>query len=112
MKNQMENDMETGMTYGLKYKDPPSTTIRRYRAPNGLCASLNYPPSGTPCGEHSCEPLQGGHTGGCQNDGPFLGTLNIGILGTILGLYGDNGKENGNDYIGVIYTLLISFWVP
>ena len=35
--------------------------------------------------------------GGCQNDGPFLGTLNIGIVGTILGFYGDNGKENGND---------------
>ena len=40
--------------------------------------------------------------GGCQNYGPFLGTLNIGIIGTILGFYGDNGKENGNYYIGVI----------
>ena len=44
--------------------------------------------------------------GGCQNYGPFLGTLNIGIIiGTILGLYGDNGKENGNYYIGVIYHI-------
>ena len=43
-----------------------------------------------------------GSTGGCQNDGPFLGTLNIRIIGTILGFYGDNGKENGN----------LPFWVP
>ena len=50
--------------------------------------------------------------GGCQNDGPFLGTLNMGIIGTILGFYGDNGKENGNYYIGVISTLLVPFWVP
>ena len=40
--------------------------------------------------------------GGCQNYGPFLGTLNIGMIGTILGFHGNNGKENGNDYIGVI----------
>ena len=26
----------------------------------------------------------------------------IGIIGTILGFYGDNGKKNGNYYIGVI----------
>ena len=44
--------------------------------------------------------------------GPFLGTLNIGIMGTILGFYGDNGKENGNQYIGVIYTLVIPFGYP
>ena len=53
-----------------------------------------------------------GSMGGCQNYGPFLGTLNIGIMGTILGFYGDNGKENGNYYIGVIYTLLVPFSVP
>ena len=52
--------------------------------------------------------------GGCQNSGPFLGALSIGIIGTILGLYEDNGKENGNYYIVVIYiyTLLVPFWVP
>ena len=38
-----------------------------------------------------------------------MGTLNIGIIGAILGFYGDNGKENGNYYIGAIYTLLIPF---
>ena len=38
-----------------------------------------------------------------------LSKLHIGIIGTLLGLYGDNGKENGNYYIGVIYTLLILF---
>ena len=27
----------------------------------------------------------------------------------MLGFYGDNGKENGNYYIGVIYTLLVPF---
>ena len=43
---------------------------------------------------------------------PFLGTLNIGIIGAILGFYGDNGKENGNYSIRVIYTLLLPFWVP
>ena len=47
--------------------------------------------------------------GDCQNYGPFWGTLRIGIIGTILGLYRDNGK-NGNYYIGVIYTLLVPFW--
>ena len=41
---------------------------------------------------------------------PFWGTLNIGIIGTILGFYGDHGKENGNYYIGVIYTLVVPFW--
>ena len=46
---------------------------------------------------------------------PFwVRTLNIGIIGTILGFYGDNGKENGNYYIGVIYCLahfkLKTFW--
>ena len=40
--------------------------------------------------------------GGCQNYGPLLGTLKRGIMGTILGFYGDNGKENGNYYIAVI----------
>ena len=40
--------------------------------------------------------------GGCQNYGPFLSTLNIGIVGSILGFYGDNGKENGNFSIWVI----------
>ena len=35
--------------------------------------------------------------------------LNIGIMGTILGFYGDNGKEHGNYYIGVIYTLVVPF---
>ena len=53
-----------------------------------------------------------GKLGGCPNYGPFLGTLNIGIIGTILGFYGDNGKENGNYYIGVTYTLLVLVWVP
>ena len=45
-----------------------------------------------------------------------LSKLDIGIIRTLLGLYGDNGKENGNYYIGVlyihIYTVLILFWVP
>ena len=50
--------------------------------------------------------------GGCQNDDPFLGTLNIGIIGTILGLYRANGKENGNYYIGVICTLVVPFRIP
>ena len=27
----------------------------------------------------------------------------IGIIGIILGFYGDNGKENGNYYIELIY---------
>ena len=35
--------------------------------------------------------------------------LYIGIIGTILGFYGDNGKENGNYYIGVIYNNIIVF---
>ena len=35
-----------------------------------------------------------------------------GIIGTILGFYGNNGKENGNYYTGAIYTLLVPFWVP
>ena len=44
--------------------------------------------------------------GGCQNYGPFFwGTLNIRIIGAILGFYGDNGKENGNYYIGDIYPI-------
>ena len=52
-----------------------------------------------------------------QNCGPFLGTLNIGVIGTILGFYGDNGKENGNYYIGVIYPIspflgTLNFEVP
>ena len=46
--------------------------------------------------------------GGCQNYGPFLGTL--WIVGTILGFYGK--KENGNYFFGVIYTLLVLFGVP
>ena len=53
--------------------------------------------------------------GGCQNYGPFLGTLSIRIIGTILGFYGDNGKEHGDYYIGAIlyiYTLVVPFWVP
>ena len=29
------------------------------------------------------------------------------VIGTRLGFYGDNGKENGNSYVGVIYTLLV-----
>ena len=29
----------------------------------------------------------------------------IGIIGTILGLYRDNGKENGNNYIVIEYIL-------
>ena len=37
--------------------------------------------------------------------------LNIGIIGTILGFDGNNGKENGNYYSGVIYTLFVPFWV-
>ena len=51
--------------------------------------------------------------GGCQNYGPFVGALNNRcriIIGIILGFYGDNGKENGNYYIGVIYTQVIPFW--
>ena len=48
--------------------------------------------------------------GGCQNSGPFLGTLHIGFIGTRLGFYGDNGKENGNYCIGVICTLVVPFW--
>ena len=31
--------------------------------------------------------------GGCQNYGPSLGTLKKGIIGTILGLYGDKKME-------------------
>ena len=31
--------------------------------------------------------------------------FDIGVIGTILGLYGDNGKENGNYYIGVTYHI-------
>ena len=50
--------------------------------------------------------------GGRQNCGPFLGTLHVGIIGTILGFYGDNGKENGNYYTEVMYTLVVPFWVP
>ena len=41
------------------------------------------------------------------------------IIGYMLGLYGDNGKENGNYYdgvyIGVIWVvvkIMVSFWVP
>ena len=45
-------------------------------------------------------------------DSPFWGTRNVGIIGTILGFYGDSGKEHGNYYIGVIYTLVVPFWVP
>ena len=44
--------------------------------------------------------------GGSQNYGPFLGTLNRRIIGAILGFYGDNGKENGNYYIGIIYIYI------
>ena len=47
--------------------------------------------------------------GSCQNYAPFLGTLNTGIIGTILGFYGDNGKENGNYYIGFIYIYIYPF---
>ena len=49
--------------------------------------------------------------GSCQIDGRFLGILNIGIIGTILGFYGGNGKENRNYCIGVIYHIG-PFWVP
>ena len=33
----------------------------------------------------------------------------MGIIVIMSGFYGDNSKENGNYYIGVIYTLLIPF---
>ena len=33
----------------------------------------------------------------------------MGIIGTILGFYRDNGKENGNYYIGVIYNNILVF---
>ena len=56
-------------------------------------------------GAHPYENPHKINMGGCQNYGPFLGTLNIGITGTILGLYGDDGKENGNYYIGAIYHI-------
>ena len=36
----------------------------------------------------------------------------MGITETIMGFYGDNGKESENYYLGVVYTLLVSFWVP
>ena len=42
--------------------------------------------------ENKMEDWQGGLKGGC--------TLNIGMIGTTLGFYGDNGKENGNYYNG------------
>ena len=31
----------------------------------------------------------------------------LGIIGAILGFYGDNGKENGNYYIGVLCIIII-----
>ena len=43
--------------------------------------------------------------GGCQN---YI----IEILGTVLGFYGEMEKKIENYYIGVIYTLVLSFWVP
>ena len=62
--------------------------------------------------QHAVQAAKDEYMGGCQNYVPFLGTLNIGIMGTILGLYEDNGKQNGNYGIGVIYTLVIPFCVP
>ena len=47
------------------------------------------------------------HMGACQNYGDY-----IGIIVTTFGFYGDNGKENGNYYIEVIYTLVVPFRVP
>ena len=83
----------------------PYTLNPEYPKPENYPQTLNCNRLWHSCGTNL-------YMGGCQNYGPFWGTLKIGIIGTILGLYRENGKENGNYYIGVIYTLLVPFWVP